>query len=302
MTTQDNNIGKVKTDSLSDSAIRRSLLGCAEPAEQAKFEALLMLDDEFERRVHRLELELADDFSFGELSKEEQELFSTRFLVTPDRRRGLAVSEALRKAISLERAGRARTASQPSRLRVLSLFAFNRPWASAALAGVALLIFGTLAWLSLKAPPVRQLVVNNKLKPTPNPERQYAHPVASQSPASDRGTANEQPIVTLQPEGRSQSKQTVQIPNAAGAGVRLELLLSVAPTSGIPYEAKLMSADGVEVASFSELKAQPDGQSQVVLDIPARLLKTGSYFVELKQSAASGRDEFERYSFEVRQE
>ena len=68
---------------MTDDAIRRSLLGRADAVEQAKFEALLMLDDAFERRVHRLELELADDFSFGRLSSEEQQLFTTRFLVTP---------------------------------------------------------------------------------------------------------------------------------------------------------------------------------------------------------------------------
>lgn len=304
MSEQDNTIADIKTDSLSDSAIRRSLLGCADAADQAKFEALMMLDDEFERRVYRLELELADDFSFGELSKEEQELFSHRFLVTPGRRRGLAVSEALRKAISFEHASQARPASQRSRLRVLTLFAFDRPSASAALAGAALLIFGTLAWLSLKAPPVRQLVVNNKQKPTPNSERQYAHPVASQSPVPDRLTANEQPTFILQPEAKSEQKQTVQLANQNGeaATIRLELLLNVAPNTGTTHEAKLMSADGVEVATFSELKVQPGSQPQVVLDIPARLLKTGSYCIELKQNPASGKDEFERYCFEVRQE
>jgi len=308
MSEQDNTIAEVKTDSLSDSAIRRSLLGCADAADQAKFEALMMLDDEFERRVYRLELELADDFSFGELSKEEQELFSRRFLVTPGRRRGLAVSEALSKAISFERASQARPASQRSRLKSLSLFAFNRPWASAALAGAALLIFATLFWLSLKAPPVRQLVVNNKQKPTPNSEPQYAHPVASQSPqdrsAPDRSKAEQQPTITLQPEAKSEQKQTVQLANQNGeaATIRFELLLNVAPTTGTTYEAKLMSADGMEVATFSEFKAQPGSQPQVVLDIPARLLKNGSYCIELKQNPASGKDEFERYCFEVRQE
>ena len=306
MSTQDNNIAEVKSDSLSDSAIRRSLLGCAEPAEQAKFEALMMLDDEFERRVHRLELELADDFSFGALSKEEQELFSSRFLVTPGRKRGLAVSKALRKAIPLERASQARTASQPLRLRVLSLFAFNRPLTSAAVAGVALLIFGTLAWLTLKAPPVRQLVVNNKQKPTPNSERQYAHPVASQAPndksSPDSSTAKQQPIITLQPEGKSEQKQIVQLASQTGeaATMRVEMVIDVTVGADATYEAKLISSDGLEVASFAELKAQPGGQSQVVLDIPARLLTNGSYCLELKQNSASGNDEFERYCFEVR--
>ncbi|HET6670956.1 MAG TPA: hypothetical protein VFH15_12070 [Pyrinomonadaceae bacterium] len=308
MSKQNNNVDEAKTDSLSDAAIRRSLLGCAGPADQAKFEALMMLDDEFERRVYRLELELADDFSFGQLSTEEQKLFTSRFLVTPDRVRGLTVSEALRKAVSTESADYTTQAAQRSLRNFLNLFAFGRPLASAALAGAALLLFGTLIWLSLKAPPVRQQV-SSKQKPTPNSEKQYAHPVAPQSPgdksAPDSNTAKQQvPTITLQPESKSEHKQTVQLSNPGGeiASIRVEMVIDVTITAGTTYEAKLISADGLKVASFSELKVQPGDQSQVVLDIPARLLKNGSYCVELKQNLASGNDEFERYCFEVRQE
>ncbi len=172
------------------SAIRRSLLGCADPVELAKFEALLMLDDEFERRVYRLELELADDFSFGQLTLEEQRLFNSRFLVTPDRVRELAVSQALRKSISSKSASQVEPVRRRWHPGFLNLFALDRPFGSAALAVVALLIFGSLLWLSQKAPPVRLPAISRR-QPSPSPEQRFAHPVVSPTPsdnaANDRG-------------------------------------------------------------------------------------------------------------------
>lgn len=300
MSGQDNNAEQTV---LSNEAIRRSLLGCADPVELAKFETLLMLDDEFERRVHRLELELADDFSFGQLSSEEQKLFTSRFLVTPGRVRELAVSNALRKSIS-KSASQTTRASGRWHLGFLNLFAFDRPFGSAALAGAALLIFGALFWLSLKAPSVRPPAISKKQ--TTNTEKQYAHPPAALSPddksANDRSTAQQQILtITLQPESNSESKQTVQLPKSEVVSVRLELLVAVDSAAGATYQADLKSADGVQLASFSGLKVQTDGQPKVVIDVSGKLLQSGSYYVDLGQTTEAGTYEAKRYSFEVKQ-
>jgi hypothetical protein len=303
---QDNNSIQAETDSLSDSAIRRSLLGCADPVEQEKFEKLLLQDDQFERRVHRLELELADDFSFGQLSTKEQDLFTSRFLVTSDRVRGLAVSKALRKAISSSHASQATQSRQSWPSKFFNLFTFGRPFASAALAATTLLIVGALLWLSLKAPPVRSPVAS-KQQPAPTPsERQYAHPVASQSPndKSEDGSTTQPEVLTftLQPESKSVHKQTVRLANPnAVVSIRLELLLDGASASAT-YQAGLVSADGSRVTSFSELKVQPGNEPKIVIDVPTLLLKSGSYAIELRQTSADGGNEFDRYSFEVKQE
>lgn len=305
MSNQDNNFDQDGTDSLSDSAIRRSLLGCADPADQEKFEKLLLLDDQFERRVYRIELELADDFSFGQLSTKEQHLFTSRFLVTPDRVRGLAVSRALRKAISSSHASQATQSRQSWPSKFLNLFTFGRPFASAALAVTTLLIAGALLWLSLKAPPVGPPVVS-KQQPAPTSERRYAHPVASQSPddKSEAGSTTQAEVltITLQPESKSEHKQTVRLANPnAFVSIRLELLLDGA-TASATYQAVLMSADGSRVTSFSELKAQPGSQPKIVIDVPALLLPSGSYAIELSQTSAAGSNEFDRYNLEVKQE
>ena len=306
MSGHDNYADQKEANILSNEAIRRSLLGGADPVELAKFGTLLMLDDEFERRVHRLELELADDFSFGQLSSEEQELFTSHFLVTPGRVRELAVSEALRKSISSKSATQNTTASKRWHPGFLSLFAFDRPIGSAALAGAALLIFGALFWLSLKAPPVRPPAISKKQQTT-NTEKQYAHPPASLSPddksANDRSTAQLHSLtITLQPESNSESKPTLQLPKGEVVSMRLELRIAVDAATAATYRADLKSADGVQLASFSGLKVQPDGQPKVVIDVDGKLVQSGSYYVDLWQITEAGPSEVKRYSFEVKQD
>lgn len=309
MSEENKDFDQTEASAVTDSAIRRSLLGSADAVEQAKFEALLMLDDGFERRVHRLELELADDFSFGRLSSEEQKLFTARFLVTPGRVRELAVSEALRKVISSQSSSQTRVAGQRWKLSFLNFFAFDRPFASAMLGGVALLIFGTLSWLSMKAPPVPPPAISKRQNPPASPEKRYAHPVVSPDPkdnfANDRGAAQPQPAtITLQPESRSESKPEVQLPNAGVAGIRLELLVDVDVESASTaiYEAKLMSADGLQVATFSELKIQAGSQLKVAFDLPGHNLKSGDYSIELRRISEAGTQESARYSFTVKQQ
>lgn len=308
MSEENKDFNQTEASAVTDSAIRRSLLGSADAVEQAQFEALLMLDDGFESRVHRVELELADDFSFGKLSSEEQKLFTTRFLVTPGRVRKLAVSEALLKFISSQSSSHTRIAGQRWNLSFLNFFAFDRLFVSAVLGGVALLIFGTLSWLSMKG-PVRPPAISKRQNPPPSPEKRYAHPVGSPDPkdksANDQGAAQRQTLtITLQPESGSESKPILQLPNAGVAGIRLELLVDVnvdGATSAI-YEAQLMAADGLQVATFSELKIQPGSQAQVVLDLPGHNLKSGDYLIELRRISDAETRESKRYSFVVKQE
>ena len=309
MSGHDNNSDQTEANILSDEAIRRSLLGCADPVELAKFEALLMLDDEFERRVHRLELELADDFSFGQLSSQEQKLFTSHFLVTPGRVRQVAVSDALRQSIVIKSTKQTKQAAQPWYLGFLNLFSSDRPFGSAALAGVTLLIFGALFLLSQKAPPVR-LPVISKQQPATNPatntEKQFAHPTASQSPpeksATDLNTKPEVLTIALQPDSITGSNSAVQLPKGSIAGIRLELLIDVDSSASTTYQADMKSADGVQVTSVSGLKIVPGSQTKVVIEVPAQDLKQGSYYVELKQASGAGTEDSRRYSFEVRQD
>ena len=306
MSDQDHISDEHRADSISDDTIRRSLLGCADPDEQANFETLLLLDDQFAKRVYRLEFELADDFAFGRLSATEQQLFTSHFLVTHDRARELAVSQALRRAVSDKSFGLAGQTRLDWRSKVLSLFAVDRPLAKVALAASALLFFGTLFWLIFKAPTVRPTLITQQ-QPV-NSKREYAHARGSQSPedksASDHGSAQTVIIasITLHPDSESKSKPTIHVANPRNEAdhVRLELLLNGG--EGATCRAILVSDGGVEVTSSSELSAESGNQPKIVLDVPASLLNTGNYYIELRRTSAAQTEPRQRYSFQVQKE
>ncbi len=305
MSDQDHIFAELRADSISDDTIRRSLLGCADPDEQANFETLLLLDDQFAKRVYRLEFELADDFAFGRLSATEQQLFTSHFLVTHDRARELAVSQALRRAVS----GKSPSLTPINlswRSKLLNLFAVDRPLAKVALAASALLFFGTLFWLIFKAPTIRPTLITQQ-QPV-NSTREYAHaggsPSSEDKSASDHGAAQTVIVasVTLQPDSESKSKATVHVSNPRSEADRVRLELLINGGEGVTYQAILVSDGGVEVTSSSDLSAESGNQPKIVLDVPATLLNTGNYYIELKRTAEVQTGTGQRYSFQVKKE
>jgi hypothetical protein len=305
MNKQDDIFDKSGADSVSDDAIRRSLLGCADPGEQADFEELLMIDDQFAKRVNRLECELADDFTFGRLGPREHQLFTSHFLVTRDRAEKLAVSHALRQVVADHSDSRAGQTGLSWRSSVLNFFAFDSPYARATLAVSALFFFGLLAWVLLKAPADRPRLITKQQPVNSGEER--AHAVGSRSPNQKSAVENSstQPQVvarvTVQPDSKSQTKPAVQLSNSTNDSdlVRLELLIDGAAAA--TYQAILRAEGGADVTSSSELVAEVGNQTKVVMEVSASLLPSGNYYVELKRTSEGHADAM-RYSFQVKKD
>src|SRR4051794_29745717 len=83
------------SQTFSDEAVRRFLLGSLGPTEQSRFEHSLFVDEALDQRVRLAELELADDYSANRLSRADRDRFRQRFLLTADREKKLEVSSAL---------------------------------------------------------------------------------------------------------------------------------------------------------------------------------------------------------------
>jgi hypothetical protein len=312
------NLRAGEATSISDETIRRCLLGGAHPGEQARFEELLLVDDELDKRVRLAEFELADDYSAGRLSTPEQQLFTSNFLVTEGRGQKVAVSRALRKALSRRTTetdsaqSQSRQSKAGLRLLIPRLFRFDHPVVSMALAFTALALFAGLFWLLMKSPRVTQPAVV-KRQAAPSPQREYAHPVGSQSPSPPAESADPQKTAApgepssvasliLQSGGQFDVKQTLGFAEPPGESdiVRLELFLeSNAPAS---YRAELLTSQGQQTTVASELKAVADNQQvKVVWDVPARLLKAGDYQVKLSSPSGGLTTDVRRYYFRVLQ-
>lgn len=303
MSKQDDTFDKSGADSISDEAIRRSLLGCADPGEQTDFEERLMTDDQFAKRVNRLECELADDFTFGRLGPREQQLFTTHFLVTRDRAEKLAVSHALRQVVSDQSDSRAGQTSLSWRSSVLNFFAFDSPYARAALAVSALFFFGLLAWVLLKAPADRPRLVTKQQPVNSGEERAHARSPNQKSAVENSPTqAQVVASVTVQPDSKSQTKPTVQLSNSTSDSDRVRLELLIDGVAAATYQAILRAEGGADVTSSSELVAEVGSQTKVVLEVPATLLPIGNYYVDLKRTSGGHTDVILRYSFQVKKE
>ena len=75
-----------------DEMIRRFLLGDLNATERPVFEQRLLIDDALAARVRLADLELADDYAYGQLSRAERELITEKFLLNADRERKVRVS------------------------------------------------------------------------------------------------------------------------------------------------------------------------------------------------------------------
>lgn len=299
------------SDSISDETIRRCLLGYAHADEQAKFEELLLLDDEMEKRVRLAEFELADDFSFGRLSADERELFTSNFLVTKERGQSLAASLALRKALSRRTAetNAIETQSRQSiagwRLTNSSLFRYDNPVFSFGLALVALVLFGGLFWLLIKSPHVQPPEVV-KHPTAPSPGRESHHPGGPQSPPQTPDSvitpAESAPVATLMlgPDPQSDDRHSVHFttPPMEIDFVRLEFLLEASEAA--TYQAELLTSEGQQIAVASKLTSvNANQQMKLVWDVQATLLRAANYQVILRLVNGEQAQEVGRYNFTV---
>lgn len=289
----------------SDEAIRRCLLGVARADEKATFEELLLLNDELEKRTRIAELELADDFSFGRLDAGERELFKRNFLVTTERQRLLAVSQALRTTLLQEAKAAAFAAERKNasqRFQSPALFLLSRPVSRFAVAVLAVLLMGTLGALLLKAPRTKPEVV--KREPVPTPERQYAHPVNSQTPAASPTPKPSATVplktLVLQINGSVNDHQ-LELDTAATEQdvIRLELIL--ASHQAAKYKAELTTAAGDQVLVSPELSTTQElEQAKLILDVPAQKLTPGAYRVKLTRLSNNQTFDVGVYSFRIK--
>jgi hypothetical protein len=297
------------SDFFSDDTIRLFLLGRLRADEQARFEERLLLDDEMERRVRRVEYELADDYAFGRLRIEEREPFAQNFLVTEERRQKLAVSEVLRKELS-QLAGSTNAAQTRiiSRLRgessLFGFYGFGRTALSFASAFVALLIFSGLVWLVMKGPRSKMQPVVAQRQPVPSGTREYAH-APSQTPQTT-GSPTPTPQTTEMPGGpglspliatfvlpkaQREGGESIRITIPPGANDIVRLELSLESADAATYRAELFTGDGKSIMVAPELRASSSNlQAKVVLDVPVRLLKVGDYQIALSRTPGSVKD------------
>jgi hypothetical protein len=306
------NSEKSKTEGssgFSDDAIRRFLLGRLSESDQPAFERQLLSDDRLDARVHLAELDLADDYAYGRLDRDERESVEERFLVSSDRRRKVEVSLALHDRFAAASVVKTKS-TFITRLR--TLFYFTRPsWRLAFGLAILLVLFGAV-WLAIKEPRIAERITN-KIIPRRSPSRraqqEVNHPANSSSPehqttpapmpVHDQTSSSSVSLALVPAAADSASMPSLTLPKGEQAMVRLQL--AVTPNQQGTYRVELLTVDGQTVFSAESIKAPEEGSVQIEFEVPARLLKSGNYQIRLGRDNAGVNENVGRYYFRVLQ-
>lgn len=287
----------------SDDAIRRFLLGALAASQQPLFEQQLIVDDDLDARVRRLECDLADDYAFDRLNPVDRKLFEKHYLASPDRERTLLVSSVLRERFGSARPPQCATIGE----RLKSRLSLRQPVLKVAFAILILCVLIATVWLVTKESRRASLFipVRTPAAPSPRTPREAAHPPNLTAAPTHRedpspAPAHEPAVVAsfvLTPNRREAA--TVPIVNLRESRPDVARLQLALPTnvSG-KYRAELRTDDGQAVFAAESLTT--DGSAAtIVFDVPAGVLKTGNYQIELTRVNDGSKENVAHYYFLV---
>jgi hypothetical protein len=300
--------------------LRAFLLGRLSEAERNRIEEALLEDEELFELSLALEDELVDELVRGDLSEAESEVLTGYLSRLPDGSSRVQVAKAFeKKRRSQEDRVPLIPESGPTRMKPLWAWIsppgerFYRAAILVLAVGVALSTFKNLRLLNL-VHGMREELGRSEAK-IQELEVELRQP-SSVDPARDRPAETiprvEGSASSSEPDHASASRTTVLLTAGTFRGARadrplvrvtnyqvIDLMLDLGADEYPTYRAALCDADGREIASSSQLRAQSSDE-RILLAFPilADWLARGDYFVDLEGVTPSGRREsIGRYDF-----
>ena len=279
--------------------LRGFLLGDLSEAERAAIEARFLADSVFSSHVQVIEDELIEGYLRGELSARDHQKFEAVYLTQPRRRERVLAMKGVLAAANAEAA--LRVERSPSLWTgFLAAFRFQSPFTRYAFAGAMLFV------LALSA-----LLLFNKLRPQQNgPVAQQtpglirpsdvSRPQQSPSPAVTQAPrVSPSPATEAQPAGATVATMILQPtlvrdPVAANKLVvsssiqRVRLQLQLEGNEYRSYAVHITTVEGHQVWQGSMGARTTSGTTYLALSLPARLLASGDYIVEVNGVGDSG--------------
>jgi hypothetical protein len=252
------------------------LLGNLPDAERLRIEEAFFARDEAFEAMLAAEDELFVDYARDALSPDQRTAFETRFLAMPEGRRKLAFATALMEALA-----RQATAAPPITAGGF-ISSWDRRWLQAALIAAVVVLAAATGWLARDVARSRSAAASANAALA----QEQAQRAQLQHDLSAARTAPAPLVVSLllSPGLTRGSGETGRITLAAGADVvRLQLQApKVAPGT---YVARLRTAEGAVIWSARVSRGAAD--DLVTADVPARLLSTQDYELDLRDTAGA---------------
>lgn len=282
--------------------LRGFLLGDLPAAERAAIEERFLADEDFSAQVHVVEDELIEGYLRRELSARDHQRFEAAFLTQPRRRERVLVMKGVLAAANAETPLQAEQ-SPALWASVMALFRFESAFAPYALAAVILLALSFGGWLLFSRFGERQ---------NPQLAQQNGNPIQTASPAASfplPSPRNTQPSQTPSPAGTPPRTNPTPVPKAPPAGPTLATIilrptlvrdpaaankLTIAPSvkqvrvqlnlernDYRSYAVRITTVDGRLVWQTGSIPARTLNRPSITIALPARLLPTDDYLVEV---------------------
>lgn len=308
--------------------LRKYLYGDLSEQELDVLENRLFTDPELSDQLDVLENDLLDECIRGEMDAREQELFETEYLVNRTRRNRLDAARVLHEQLLALPARSA--ASRPKEPVGIwsSLASAFQPRNLAFSGGIAaFLLFGAIAtWMLLGTRDESLVQIDDPtetgnelvnadiasgsempetgvLQPEPEPgnKLQNARPESSSNGDKTNGSVNREPkrvfAFTLLPATRSSARAAVNIPERV-ENVRVTIVHDN-QRAFARYRAVLRGSDG-NVIRQRGFRVNSSPNAPLIFNVPASLLISGTYEMELSGITKEGRSEaLKFYEFNV---
>ncbi|MBZ5524222.1 MAG: hypothetical protein LAP21_18460 [Acidobacteriia bacterium] len=301
-----------------DPLLVRYILGAASPEERNEVEARYLANTGLFEELVALESDLIDAYARGRLSEADRGRFEKHFLVTEERRQRVAFAEALLKHVAAEGEGSAVKASESPEF--LPPGAALKQWSTTMQLGLAALFLAMATWsIWVTIQNVRLRRDIDQLQAGSAKLQEKARLLQQQIEALNRtnipggeGVGQEQ-AGKNRPESSSQlavltlhagiyrssgaQNKLILFPGTRFVRLRLALEQNDSPAFGASIE----TVDGTVVWQAKGLTVKA-GQDETIVDVilPAKLLLSGDYIVNLTAETAGGHTEIvNTYIFQV---
>lgn len=277
----------MKDDSVTDALLREFLLGKLAGEDRERIEGLFLTDSQTRERVLALEQDLFDDYLEDSLSQEDKERFISRYAQTDEQRRKLRITGAIKDWAVREARAPHQAAAVSIWSRVWSWLRFNpRFFIPIAVTTVVAAVFA-IVWLNGRIEQRKHLAIEQEL-------------AQLNSPASLREVPPNTISVDLSPVSVRSAQLQGELNIPGGTGL-VELHLPwIQSERYSTYQAEVRRLRDRKLFKIPNLQAQNNGRYTIRLRLPAQMLTTGGYQINLTGIAANGTLSFsEEYSFVV---
>jgi hypothetical protein len=269
--------------------LRSYLLGTLPEERQREVEERIFLDDAFFDAAEFAEDCLIDEYLSGAMDGEDQQRFSRHYLNSPSRRRHLQLAASLRGLFG--------TQEQTIPLRAPARWSAGPPrWAAMAMAAGLVLTAGLAIAAALRSGRLAR-VAEERARTA---EAQAADSRLKLDQARAASKSNSGSIAFVLPPGVFRGDENLTIPISPDAStVRLALERD---TVLVPGEYQLTIVDSARrvVWTVAIRREGPPAYATIIADVPANLLRPGSYVATLTRVGAGRRKAMpDDYAFRI---